>query len=340
MSIDEADYRNARMFLQSYKVERKGSCFKVRGTFEELENLSVQLSALQRHHCPTTPCEQDDHTSNQRSALTSHLKPLHVNAAVLDYIEQKRSKELDRIIGKSFYKETQPDVRTVNNLPSRTVQVTFRPNSASMLPVHADFVRQRFITFYQKIASDLQVISLPANSHDQQDLQSKFPQLFLKPSHKGEITVTGPFVLIARFKEFLLQNVPNSFKSTLQEGPPKTQGRRTSSPSPLHSKDTEDESCPICMETIEITEKETLECKHSFCRTCLKKAFKYKPVCATCGKVCGTLTGTQPEGGTMRFSKMSIPLPGYDQYGTIIIQYDIPSGIQKVGPAGRMKGVA
>uniref|UniRef100_A0A3Q3WEE4 E3 ubiquitin-protein ligase n=1 Tax=Mola mola TaxID=94237 RepID=A0A3Q3WEE4_MOLML len=108
-----------------------------------------------------------------------------------------------------------------------------------------------------------------------------------------------------------------------------TQGRRTSSPSPLHSKDTEDESCPICMETIEITEKETLECKHSFCRTCLKKAFKYKPVCATCGKVYGALTGTQPEGGTIRFSKMSIPLPGYDQYGTIIIQYDIPSGIQK-----------
>ena len=326
MTIDEADYRNARIFLQSLTVERKGSCFNVRGTFEELDNLSVKLSVLQPHRYPTTPCEQDDPISNQRSALTSHLKPLYVNAAVLDYIEQKCSKELNRIIGKSFYKETQSDVRTVSNLPSGTVQVTFRPKGADMLPVHADFVRQRFITFYQKIASDLQVMSLPANAHDQQDLQSKFPQLFFKPSHKGEITVTGPFLLISKFKK----SMQNSFKSTQQEGPPKTQGRRTSSPSPLHRKDAEDESCPICMETIKITEKETLECKHSFCRTCLEKAFRYKPVCATCGMVCGSLTGTQPEGGTMRVLKMSTSLPGYDGYGTIIIQYDIPSGIQKV----------
>lgn len=330
--IDEADYKDSGIlmkFLQSYSPEKKGSSYKVRGTYEELEDLSVKLSAVKHHSCPATHgrlCQQDEQASTQ-------VKSVDVSAAVMAYIEQKCTKELNKIGGNAFFIETQPDLRTVHNKSSSTVQVTFRPSRVSTYPVHADFVRQRFITFYQRTASDLQVTSLPVSPHDHQDLQRRFPHLFLKPSHnKYEVTVTGPFVHIAKLKEFLSQNMRSSSKSAMNKGPAETSGRRTSGPSPSHSKDPEDESCPICMEPIIITEKETLECKHSFCRNCLKKAFDYKPVCPTCGKLYGILTGTQPDRGKMNVSKSSSSLPGYDQCGTIIIHYYIPSGIQKVRP--------
>ncbi|XP_024909169.1 E3 ubiquitin-protein ligase DTX3L-like [Cynoglossus semilaevis] len=57
--------------------------------------------------------------------------------------------------------------------------------------------------------------------------------------------------------------------------------------------------------------------------------FQYKPVCPTCGQIYGTLTGNQPEGGSMTVTTNSSSLPGYEGYGTIVIQYDISSGIQK-----------
>uniref|UniRef100_A0A3Q3F278 E3 ubiquitin-protein ligase n=1 Tax=Labrus bergylta TaxID=56723 RepID=A0A3Q3F278_9LABR len=90
----------------------------------------------------------------------------------------------------------------------------------------------------------------------------------------------------------------------------------------------EQEPCPICMESIKSSEKVSLKCKHSFCRDCLKKAFTYKPICPTCGALYGVLTGTQPDGGTMKVTTAPSSLPGYESYGTVIINYYIPSGIQ------------
>lgn len=330
--IDEADYKGSgrlKKSLKSFNPEKKGSCYKVTGTYEELESLSVHLSSVKHHSCPATHVQ----ISQQEEQASTQVKSVDVSAAVMAYIEQKCAKELNKIGGNAFFIETQPDLRTLHNKPSSTVQVTFRPCHVSIYPVPADFVRQRFITFYQRTASDLQVTSLSVSPHDHQDLQRRFPHLCLKPSHnKHEVTVTGPFVRIAKLKEFLLQNMQSSRKYGMNKGPAETAGRRTPGPSSTHSKESEDESCPICIEQMAIEEKVTLDCKHSFCRNCLKKAFKYKPVCATCGKVFGILTGTQPNGGKMNVSKTSSSLPGYEQYGTIIIHYYIPSGIQKVRP--------
>lgn len=328
--IYEADYKEPgrlMKILQPYSPEKKGSCYKVRGTYKELENLSIRLSAVRHHSIPTThrlTCQQDEHA-------TPHVKSVDVSGIVMAYIDQKCTAELNKIQGNSFLIETQPDLKIVHKKPSSTVQVNFRPRHFSTFPVHADFVRQRFITFYQRTASDLQVTSVPVSPHNHRDLQRRFPQLLFKPSHKKyELTVAGPFAHIAKLKEFLLQNTPSSSKSPVYKGPADTPSSRTLGPSPIHSKDPEDDSCPICMEPIVTTEKETLQCKHSFCRNCLKKAFDYKPVCPTCGKLYGILTGTQPDGGRMNVTTNSSSLPGYEKHGTIIIDYHIPSCIQKV----------
>ncbi|TKS78065.1 E3 ubiquitin-protein ligase DTX3L [Collichthys lucidus] len=324
--IDEAAYPGRLLnCLRSYNYEKRGSCYKVKGTFEQLEQLSIDLPASHVNHQSSPATRRRIHQQDEQAS--THVKLVDVSAVFMAYIERKCEKELDQIRGNMFVLETKPDLKTVQNKPS-TVQVIFRTRHES-LPVHADFVRQRFITFYQRTASDLQVTSVPVSAYDR-DLKNRFPHLLFKSSHnKNEVTVTGPFVHIAKFKEFLLQSTHSSSGSSVSKRPADSPSSRTLGASPAHTNNPEEESCPICMETIINTEKETLPCKHSFCKNCLKQAFGYKPVCPTCGKLYGVLTGTQPDGGKMTVTKSSSSLPGYEKYGTLTIRYYIPNGIQK-----------
>ncbi|XP_041643658.1 E3 ubiquitin-protein ligase DTX3L-like [Cheilinus undulatus] len=349
-----------KKFLQPYTPERKDCCFKVTGTFEEIENLVVRLSAVSDLQSPVP----HRLTNKQDENPSAPLRSVDVSQSVMDYIENQCAKHLKRITGNRFILEMQPG-------ESRgSVRVTFRPRHASVLPVHADFIRQRFISFYQRMASDLHTISVRA--HYVRELQVRFPELLFSLRHgTKEVMVTGHFVRIALLEELLFKNTTRSGRSPEGKLPSKNQrpsesrpsleyqhsseyqhpsqtqrlmknqhpmdkshllgmaSSRTSAPFPgLSREPAEGDVCPICMESIKSREKETLKCKHSFCRECLKTAFVYKPVCPTCGAVYGLLTGTQPDGGTMDVTTEPSSLPGYERDGTIIISYYIPSGIQ------------
>ncbi|XP_074767101.1 E3 ubiquitin-protein ligase DTX3L isoform X1 [Athene noctua] len=90
-------------------------------------------------------------------------------------------------------------------------------------------------------------------------------------------------------------------------------------------KDDED-VCPICMERF--SNKEILEkCNHAFCKSCIDQAMIYKPSCPVCGMFYGPMKGDQPE-GTMSSITLSSCLPGYPNCGTIMITYNMYSGIQ------------
>ncbi|XP_059575304.1 probable E3 ubiquitin-protein ligase DTX3 [Alligator mississippiensis] len=86
--------------------------------------------------------------------------------------------------------------------------------------------------------------------------------------------------------------------------------------------------CPICLG--EIQNRKTLEqCRHAFCEGCITRALQVKRACPMCGRFYGRLVGNQPENGRMLVSKDSgLLLPGYEKYGTIIIQYVFPPGVQ------------
>lgn len=328
ITISKAKYgdcRRLQQILMPYNYDETRSSYKVRGTFKELENLVESLKSAEHCYAPTTrgPARQ---TSQRASTQT----PLTVSALVMNYIQLKRAEKLRQIQGERLIIETEDNLKAKHQT---TVQVTFRSRSEPSHPpdsVRADFARQRFVTFYQRTASDLQVTALSLKPHDLKDLQRQFPLLLFKPSSGKEVTVIGPFANVHSLEAFLSQNSPKLSNSPVKGVSQSSASRKVSRPSSKHSQQDEVESCPICMDPIRAGQITTLKCNHSFCRSCLSKAFDYKPVCPICGEVYGVLKGLQPEGGEMKSSTTSSSLPGYEECGTITIHYHIPSGIQKV----------
>ncbi|XP_019508261.1 PREDICTED: E3 ubiquitin-protein ligase DTX3L [Hipposideros armiger] len=92
--------------------------------------------------------------------------------------------------------------------------------------------------------------------------------------------------------------------------------------------DKEEDVCIICMEPI--TNKRVLQkCKHAFCSPCIEKAMTYKPVCPVCNTSYGVQKGNQPP-GIMNVTYVRDSLPGYEGYGSIVINYKMKGGIQTI----------
>lgn len=104
---------------------------------------------------------------------------------------------------------------------------------------------------------------------------------------------------------------------------------KSASPSPNTPAGVEDTNCPVCLEDLADEPKAVPICGHKVCGDCWKGLQASNPVCPVCRKVYGTLKGNQPKNARMR-SKVdpSIHLPGYDPFGTIVIDYSVPNGIQ------------
>ncbi|XP_068724843.1 uncharacterized protein [Montipora capricornis] len=102
--------------------------------------------------------------------------------------------------------------------------------------------------------------------------------------------------------------------------------RRTQQPAASGGKKgSEEEECPICLTAI--SNPRSLKCKHVFCSACIETALNVRNKCPVCQKPQGVLKGNQPPGVmTSRVSGQS--LPGYEGYGSIIIEYSFLRGIQ------------
>ncbi|XP_068721738.1 uncharacterized protein [Montipora capricornis] len=90
-------------------------------------------------------------------------------------------------------------------------------------------------------------------------------------------------------------------------------------------KGSKEEECPICLTAI--SNPRSLKCKHVFCSLCIETALNVRSKCPVCQEPQGVLKGNQPQ-GEMTTRPSSLSLPGYEGYGSIIIDYRFPSGVQ------------
>ncbi|KAG7481362.1 hypothetical protein MATL_G00066050 [Megalops atlanticus] len=314
----------ASHILNCYDWEEKNGTYKVKGSFKDIEDVFWKLSSLKR--LDALKYQTD---ANQDYSTPTHVGDIEVVDTVMDYIKQKYSKELNKIVGDA--------VSIQYSRVSNKLLVSFQPLRHGKDISCCHFARERFITFYQKIATNLLVRTFsldPTLKTQLKSIELEFPKLLISSdSHRlapmSSVSVTGSYTDVLRLEEFLKSGAMSYYQLTRhQTQQPQTASDSASASSRAQSPQKEkEEACPICLDTMK--DKKTLSrCQHSFCKDCLDRAFESKPACPICGTLYGHLKGTQPHKGTMEVSTNASSLPGNISYGTIVIRYHIPSGIQ------------
>lgn len=323
--IDTETIVGSRTFLKKpgTKLNEQGSYLEVCGTFKDIHDVFLELPRKEgkkgEYGAPKERSSEYEHSSvSIKSASSARVEPVKVDSIIMSYIEEKCCVELNKI--------GRPQISMQGNKQ----QVTFHPGDTKHGAVLAQLARERFITFYQKIATGLQTRPYALDAAQLQPLLAKFPELLIRKT--DEITLTGKCVSLDRFEQFLISPPKRSSSRQINY----TMDMSTAGSSKASQNETVDkeENCSICLEQMVKSQMKTLEkCRHSFCRDCLKRAFAIKPVCPTCGVLYGALKGTQPKDSKMKVTYDKFPLPGYENYETIIIHYIIPDGVQKVSNA-------
>ncbi|KAG9261689.1 E3 ubiquitin-protein ligase DTX4-like [Astyanax mexicanus] len=302
----------------------RGLAMVVTGHYMRIEDLHKSLSRLQKGKSQSvgrteiSPVNQD--SSRRRPATPiPPAEPVDVDPLVMDYISKKHSQKLDSM------KKTGVSIDKNRRVHFRSLYPGEQGN------VHAQFTRERFITFYQKIATGLETKACQLNTSQMQVLDT-FPELLVTcKSHNRQIyQLTGSFLSLEGFEQSL-RSSPKRYSQKYSQISQVGTARASASSPPVQQNQPNDkeEICCICLDTLDKSKSKTLDkCKHTFCRDCLKRAFEIKPVCPTCGVIYGALKGTQPDGGSMRITVEPSFLPGYERYGTIVIHYYIPDGTQ------------
>lgn len=298
------------------KADRKDGHLVATGTFEDVNKKFQYFVA---HDTYSVHSKEQTNTRSYASAglgsAQGHSLPpaqaVEVDETVMRYIKKIQSEQFERIKRNNVVIE------------ERKRHVTF--SSLTGENIHAQLAREEFITFYQKTATGLETREYDIHPKMTNRFSAEFPDL-LNEASIDKLKLTGSFISLERFETFL------SKMSSSRNQVPNTARHYDTQPIQKNTTvEAKQETCPICLDTITAGDCEVLpKCKHCFCKGCLKSAFQLKPICPVCGEMYGSLTGTQPKGGSMNISSDSSTLPGYERYGTLVIDYYIPSGIQEV----------
>lgn len=109
---------------------------------------------------------------------------------------------------------------------------------------------------------------------------------------------------------------------------------------------TNEETCPICTDLLKGKANQTSPAEkvvrlsrchgHYYHESCACIMLQNKPKCSLCGFYYNVPIGNCPDGIMTYNADVNITIPGYNGYGTIIIGYEIPDGIQ--GPSHQNPG--
>lgn len=313
LKIDPSNSNVKLLKTTNVKVEHKDGYLIASGTFEDVNTTFRILTAHDSVHSNEEMNTRSYASAGLGSAQSRSSPPVQsveVDETVMRYIKKTKPEQFDRLKKKNVVIE------------ERKRHLIF--SSLTGANIHAQLAQEEFITLYQKTATGLQTREYDLHPKVMDQLSAEFPDL-LRDTSRDKLMLTGNFISLERFEMFL-----NGKGSPWNPNTGEHYGTRSVTQKNTTAEDKE-ETCPICLDTIKKGDCEVLpKCKHCFCKDCLKSAFQLKPTCPVCGEMYGSLTGTQPKGGTMNISMDSSSLPGYERYGTIIISYYIPSGTQEV----------
>lgn len=91
-----------------------------------------------------------------------------------------------------------------------------------------------------------------------------------------------------------------------------------------------DEICTICQD--KPSKPTRLNCGHVYCNECVSEMLKsYRSKCPVCECLIFRNVPGQPRNGKMSYNIEKSDLDGYQGFGTIVIRYDFPDGIQTYG---------
>ena len=147
-----------------------------------------------------------------------------------------------------------------------------------------------------------------------------------RPRHGGTSNVTMKHPSVARTFSSDTGNSSQLSPSPLRRCVSSQPSRRITGEEDTHD---DNKECPICLEAF-VRPTMLPTCKHVFCENCIKSSFQLKEECPICRTGYGIIYGTQPANATMTVTHEAWDLPGYYSYGTIVIRYHIPGGIQTV----------
>lgn len=331
---------NAR--FSSLLVKEEGGQLLLRGPAD-------QISDAQKFLAEEGEKNQGEMNMKISSELYQYRDGIEVDASVFKLLEPILSKEIENINHKF-----DTVIEKKDSSFGQKVIIIFRPRiKTSDMSSHAT---ESFISALQSASATLgeNTISLKLTEDPKKSLNmllsEKQPEdLHVKPKKKKDkLLLSGlPSHLCAAEKHSTNLPIREDSSQTKNRTPlssdlsyagaagaseKKHDGRRKNNPSSERQakakpEDDKDE-CPICME--KITNKEILrKCNHAFCKSCINQAMEYKQACPVCNTVYGLVKGDQPR-GTMSTRRISSHLPGYPNCGTIVITYDMCSGVQTV----------
>ncbi|XP_068724851.1 E3 ubiquitin-protein ligase TRIM45-like isoform X3 [Montipora capricornis] len=292
-----------------------------------------QMELSTRDHGNSQPARAEELDHDQGAPSKSHsfeIQSFEVQSKIAKTIVEAHKKELDDI-------ETEFRVAIPRRAEGNKIAV--RPMNACSAKDY-EKACDLFIALYQKTFQLFKVERFsikggPKKGDDRETMRrigKEFPVLIEKSKDQKQWEIYGEADHIEKALGFLKKEGVKIEKKVIygrsKGGEMALDGDGAEFPRGAPSSDDHFvtyQECPICLTAI--SNPRSLKCKHVFCSACIEVALNVRNRCPVCQKPQGVLKGNQPP-GLMTSQVSGQSLPGYEGYGTIIIDYSFASGIQ------------
>jgi deltex-like protein len=320
--IPDADWNAAEGFLETFVAQRSQ---------QQLSNAGQQQPPAQQHPAQQPPMQPPVQAGDATRAAAEPQYCVQLSQQKLPPAQTQRSQvpvaaTKARLQALQHQVQLQAAIQAAQlQLPAQTLATT-QPGHQAQLPVHVQpsvppptpaGVTRPAAAKPQSHVQPTQQQQLPSSAQVQQNqapvaTQTGFQPQLQQVQHLSQAKQPGAFC------HKITYTAPNNLTDGTHEHMVRV---RTLSCS---------EECAICFKKLHSIGLVVLlrGCSHKFHKTCLEASLNYDPRCPQCRKPITEPRGKSPS-GTMIISTQKQPCGGYEDCGSISVQYSLPSGTQR-----------